>query len=200
MNWNHNIHYHELVMSAISPRCRRALDVGCGRGELAQKLARQADEVFAIDVDRECLAFAKAVPGGEANITFVQGSVLEHPLPEGSFDLVVAMASLHHLPLREALERFRKLLRPGGILIVVGLYRAVTHIDHAIDAIALPISWAIRSLKGTQKVGAPALGAPPLKDPAETLRDIRTECESSLPGGVLRRRLFFRYSFIWQKP
>ncbi len=103
MTWNHNVHYHDVVLNAVPAGCRRALDVGCGRGELAQKLARRCNEVVAIDLDHQALAFARAAPGGEPNVVFMQGDFLEQPLLEGSFDFVVSVATLHHLPLRAAL-------------------------------------------------------------------------------------------------
>jgi hypothetical protein len=36
--WNHNSHYHDLLLAAVPPGCRRALDVGCGLGTFARKL------------------------------------------------------------------------------------------------------------------------------------------------------------------
>jgi 2-polyprenyl-3-methyl-5-hydroxy-6-metoxy-1,4-benzoquinol methylase len=33
--WNHNIHYHPVVLDALPPDCERVLDVGCGEGLLA---------------------------------------------------------------------------------------------------------------------------------------------------------------------
>jgi ubiquinone/menaquinone biosynthesis C-methylase UbiE len=194
MRWNHNTHYHDVVLRVIPPSCRRALDVGCGRGDLAQKMARQCQEVVGIDAEPGCLAFARAASRQRSNLTFVQGDVLAQPFPENSFDFVAAVASLHHLPIRPALKRFGQLLRPGGTLAVIGLYRDDTVADHAIGCIALPISWTIRRLRGESEVGAP------ICDPLETLRDIRDACDATLPGGVFRRRLFFRYSFVWRKP
>lgn len=132
------------------------------------------------------------------------GSEAEHNLParrrvgysfqEEEFDFIVAVATLHHLPLQGALEQLRGLLRPGGVLAVVGLYRAATPVDYAVASVAMPVSWVIRTLKGEDDVGAP------LQEPKETLRDIRGAFEALLPGGIFRRRLFFRYSFIWRKP
>jgi hypothetical protein len=49
-------------------------------------------------------------------------------------------------------------------------------------------------LKGSEEVGAP------LHDPAETLREIRKASESAIPGAIVRRRLFFRYTLTWTKP
>ncbi len=193
MSWNHNVHYHGFVMSELPLGCRRALDVGCGRGALARKLARSCQQVVAIDIDQGCVDHARTSANGQPNITFLNCDVLTQSFQPRSFDFVVAVATLHHLPLRNALERFRDLLRPGGVLVIVGLYRIATPVDYIFSATALPISWAIRFSRGEEKVGTP------LQNPTETLRTIREECNFVLPGAVLRRRLFFRYTVVWRK-
>jgi len=193
MGWNHNTQYHDFVLSAVPKGCRRALDVGCGEGALARKLARSCEEVVGIDADAGCIARAKAAADAGQNITFVQGDVLVHPLQRGGFDFVVTVATLHHLPLRAALQRLSDLVRPGGVLVVVVLYRIVTPVDYAFSATALPISWAIRLLRGDERVGAP------IREPSETLRTIRREADSILTGAVVRRQFFFRYTLLWKK-
>ena len=47
---------------------------------------------------------------------------------------------------------------------------------------------------GTTHVGAP------IKDPVETIAEIRTACAAVLPGATFRRHMLFRYSVIWRKP
>jgi len=184
-SWNHNVHYYSWVLKQVPPGCKRALDVGCGRGMLTQRLAERCEEVVGIDKELE-------LPGGERNITFIQGDVLTEPLQVGSFDFIVAVASLHHLPLREGLERFKGFLRPGGVLVIVGLYDEVTPIDYVWAALAMPLSRLIRMVRGEAEVGAP------LQDPRQGLREIRRECAAALRGSVVRRRLFFRYSVVWR--
>ena len=193
MSWNHNVHYHGFVMSQIPPGCGRALDVGCGLGAMARKLAGSCREVVAIDADQGCVERARESTSGRPNITFVVGDVLTEPFQAGSFDFVTVVAALHHLPLRDALIRFRDLLSPGGVLVIVGLYRIATPVDYLVSAIALPISWVMRLSRGEEEVGAP------LQSPRETLGAIDEQCKSVLPGAVLRRRLFFRYSVVWRK-
>ena len=192
--WNHNIHYHGIVMNSVPSNCRCSLEVGCGQGLLAQKLAGRCEEVIAIDVDPGCLSQAKAANSSKARITFVEGDVMTHPFSRGAFDLITAVATLHHLPLRPALSRFRDLLRSGGVLAVVGLYRAHALEDYALAAAALPMSWMFRCLHRHADVGAP------LQDPRETLREIRSACDALLPGAVFKRHLLFRYSLVWRKP
>jgi SAM-dependent methyltransferase len=192
--WNHNIHYHHIALRATPADCNRVLDVGCGQGLFARKLAQYCREVIAIDSDRTTLDRGNSLSGLEPRIRLVEGDVMTYPLCEGSFDLVTAIAVLHHLPLRSALVRFRQLLRPGGILVVIGLYRLHLLEDYAFAAAAVPTSWMIRLLRGRAEVDAP------LQEPSETLREIRAACNDLLPGGKFRRHLLFRYSFIWRKP
>src|SRR5215472_17089613 len=192
--WNHNIHYHDFVLLSAAPGCRRALDVGCGRGLLARSLAQNCREVIAIDLDRGAIAEARAGGDREGRIKFVEGDVMKYPFPDDNFELIAAVATLHHLQLRPALARFRKLLRPGGVLAIIGLYRGATLSDRAFAAAAFPVSWGLRAFRGYADVGAP------VENPKETLLEIRSACDMLLPGASLRRRLLFRYSLIWRKP
>ena len=91
MTWNHNIHYHEVALAAVPSGCHNAVDVGCGRGDLARKLAPGCREVLALDVDSACLKNAQSAP----NFTFQQGDIFTHPLEDESFDFITAVATLH---------------------------------------------------------------------------------------------------------
>jgi trans-aconitate methyltransferase len=125
---------------------------------------------------------------------FVEGDVMTHPFPNDSFDLIAAVAVLHHLPLGLALTRFQNLLRTGGVLAVVGLYRAHTLEDYAWAAAAFPASWMLRCVRRQVDVAAP------VQEPKETLHEIRSACDRLLPGADFRRHLLFRYSITWRKP
>src|SRR5580658_1726509 len=139
--WNHNIHYHDVVLRSIPPGCRRALDVGCGEGHLARQLVSCCEEVIALDRDYGVLEQARAATVKGERVTFVQGDAMVHPFSDESFDLISSVATLHHLPLRPALQRFRDLLRRGGVLAIVGLYRMHSFPDYALAAAAVPTSW-----------------------------------------------------------
>ncbi len=84
----------------------RVLEVGCGRGALALAVSRLGYQVDAIDPDAPAGAIFRAVS-------------LEEFSDPGPFDAVLANLSLHHIPdLGGALAKIRRLLRPGGRLIV----------------------------------------------------------------------------------
>ena len=191
--WNRNIHYHGVVLDAVPAGCRRALDAGCGRGWLARDLAPRCGEVVAIDADRDTLARARAATAADRRITFVDGDVMTYPFEPGSFDLVAAIAMLHHVPLDAGLARLRHLLRPGGVLAIIGLH-ALRPLDYTQALAAIPVTLAYRLAYGFTEVGAP------IKDPVETIGEIRAACAAALPGAVFRRHLLFRYSIVWRKP
>jgi SAM-dependent methyltransferase len=191
--WNHNIHYYDLALRSIPSPCLRALDVGCGTGMLARQLAGRCREVVAIDLSRDALSRARGDSALNDHIILIEGDVLTCPFVNESFDFIVAVASLHHLPLRPALLQLQSLLRPGGVLAIIGLYKNRTPEDYAWAGAAVPISWIMRVVRRYLDVTAP------VQAPKETLSEIRQACESLLPGSIVRRRLFFRYSVIWCK-
>ena len=119
---------------------------------------------------------------------------MDHDFEPASFDVIATIATLHHLPLSQALERFKQLLRPGGTLMIIGLYRLHTASDFAYALAALPVSWWLRWTKNYEEVAAP------MRDPDETLAEVIACVARVLPGVSITRRLLFRYSLVWQKP
>jgi len=191
--WNRNIHYHGVVLDAVPPNCRRALDVGCGDGLLASALASRCGEVVAIDVDAKTIRRARAAHR-RPNLSFVEADVMTHHFAERSFDFIASIATLHHLPLQPALERFHCLLRPGGVLAVIGLYRTRTLTDLAYALVAKPTSEWLRVTRDYEPVMAP------IRDPSETFSELEDSITAILPGASIMRRLLFRYSILWRKP
>jgi methylase of polypeptide subunit release factors len=56
--WNINIHYDGKLDKCVPAHAASALDVGCGDGFLAARLAQRVPNVVAVDVDRPVLALA----------------------------------------------------------------------------------------------------------------------------------------------
>ncbi len=102
------------VIGAIGPlRGLRVLDLGCGKGRFATRLAEGGAEVVGIDLSAAMLAQA----GGIAR---ARASARRLPFADGSFDALVAVEVLEHVGAVEpVLREARRVLRPGGRLAVV---------------------------------------------------------------------------------
>jgi SAM-dependent methyltransferase len=202
--WNHNIHYHPVVMAAIPSRCDSALDVGCGTGLLTRKLSAVVPHVTGVDRDEQSITIARSLAGPASGIEYVHGDFRHLPLEAGSFGLVTAVASLHHMDSAAALTRMRDLLRPGGVLVVIGLARdGWSPRDLAVEIPALVINRVQLFLHRPSWRNGEAgtdYKPPVVWPPAETYQEIRALASRLLPGMRYRRHLYWRYSICWRKP
>lgn len=194
-SWNHNTVYHAALLRRIPRGPIRSLDIGCGDGTFAVKLAAASSTVIAIDPDDDQVALARTRCANLENIRVVQGDFMTVQLEPGSFDLITALAALHHLPFVDALERISLLLRPGGRLIVLGVWTDdVTRFDHLRNQLAGRLNRLLRRLWGPDQMCAPAVM------PTLSLVEVRTQLVEILPGASIRRRLLWRYIVVWNKP
>jgi len=108
-----------------------AVDLGCGPGHLAVKLAQLASglRVTGLDLSDGMLARAEGrarQAGLGDRVLFCQGDAAQIPFPDGSLDLVVSTLSLHHWRDPVAvLDEIARVLRPGGAYLVFDLRRDV---------------------------------------------------------------------------
>jgi SAM-dependent methyltransferase len=189
--WNHNIHYHRVILDAIAPGARRALDVGCGEGMLARRLREMMPEVVGIDTDQASIDTARSGHGG---VEYVLGDFLTYPFEPESFDLIASVATLHHLDAGDALHRMQVLLRPGATLVIVGLARR-TMADLPYEVAGAVATRFLQRRHGLWQHPSPICWPPPL-----TFADMRRLASGLLPGVRYRRHLLWRYSLVWTKP
>ncbi|MET9229842.1 class I SAM-dependent methyltransferase [Lentzea sp. NPDC003310] len=194
LRWDHNAWYRRWLLRQLPSRAGSALDVGCGLGALARSI--EAREVTAIDASARMIERASATSD---EVRWIHGDVLTCEL--GRFDVVTAEASLHHLPLLEGLTRLAGLTAPGGTLVVVGLYRAATWADRAMELVTLPANALVglgKFLRGSRE--QPHDPEMPVVTTAPTLPEIRAAAAGIVPGARIRRRLFWRWSLVWHAP
>ncbi len=95
-------------------RDARVVDIGCGPGSMLSYLG--AVDYTGFDLNESYIAYAKEVFGGRG--TFIQGHVSAvGDQFNGSADIVIAIAVLHHLTDREARDVFKtahSILKPSG--------------------------------------------------------------------------------------
>jgi SAM-dependent methyltransferase len=102
-----------LDVAAVAPGLE-VLDVGCGNGAYLREIrARQAN---AVGCDLSLGMLRSAAP----HTALLNADVIKLPLPENSFDAVLAPHMLYHVPDREAAAyELRRVLRPDGVCVAV---------------------------------------------------------------------------------
>ena len=189
---NHTIDAFRPLLVQVPKGAGTALDVGCGEGFASRALAARGLEVTAIDPDAPSLALAREQE--THGISYLEADVMTADLP-GNYDVIAALAVLHHLPLEPALARFRDLLAPGGLLLVVGLATSVMPRDAARELATVVVNTAGRLAHKEWEQPSPTVWPPPT-----TYDEVRDTSGRLLPGSAFKRHLPWRYTLTWVKP
>jgi SAM-dependent methyltransferase len=206
--WDHNSYYQERLLRALPARCGRVLDVGCGAGQFAARLAERAERVDALD--RSPVMIAEARRTVPASVTCLPGDAATADLPAGAYDAVTSISALHHMDLPVVLPRLAAALRPGGLLIAVSHHRlevprglpaeAVSVLGNNARRAVLLCLPAGRRSRREMYAGHAARPPMPVMDPELTLRQVRAQATAALPGSRVRWLVHWRYELTWRKP
>jgi len=116
---------------APAPR-ERILDIGCGTGVLAARIASRVPGVQVVGVDPDAGALRLAARKGRtaaARVSRCAALGERLPFPDSSFDRVVSSLALHHVPdevKEQVLQEARRVLRPGGTLLLADFDTALS--------------------------------------------------------------------------
>ena len=95
------------------PRPAEILDAGCGSGRNLELLA-PLGAVTGLEPSAASLGVARERAIGPV----IEGSIEEMPFPNRSFDLATSLDVLEHVNDARALRELRRVVRPGGFLLV----------------------------------------------------------------------------------
>jgi demethylmenaquinone methyltransferase/2-methoxy-6-polyprenyl-1,4-benzoquinol methylase len=99
----------------------RVLDVGCGTGFATEGLLERTERVHGLDQSRHQLERAWAKFGKNDRVRFYRGDAERLPFADDAFDAVWSSGSIEYWPDPvAALREFRRVVRPGGGVLVVG--------------------------------------------------------------------------------
>ena len=99
----------------------RVLDVGCGTGFATEGLLERTEQVHGLDQSRHQLERAWAKFGKNDRVRFYRGDAERLPFADDAFDAVWSSGSIEYWPDPvAALREFRRVVRPGGGVLVVG--------------------------------------------------------------------------------
>ncbi len=118
---------HRLIVQAMDPPPDACiLDLGCGTGQLAARLAQQVPHgtVLGVDPAEEMIRVARRRHRRRKNLRFEVGSSDAIPADAGAFDVVSSTISFHHWarPV-ESLRDIARVLKPSGRVLILDLCR-----------------------------------------------------------------------------
>ncbi|HKR00609.1 MAG TPA: class I SAM-dependent methyltransferase [Pyrinomonadaceae bacterium] len=196
--------YANYLLRHFPASCDRALEIGCGFGSMARTIARRAKSVTALDLSPQMIAVARERSTDYPNLNFVLGDFLELDLPAEGYDLIVTLATLHHLPAGVALAKMKALLKPGGVLVLHDMMETDGLVDYAFNAIRLPLSVAVRLWQRgrflPRREVRRAWAEHGRHESYLTPKGVQRLRDEHLPGGRVFRHLLWRYTIVWRKP
>jgi SAM-dependent methyltransferase len=215
--WTQNNHHHKFLLQHVPDDCQNALEVGCGTGAFARRLAERARHVVALDLSPEMIRVARSRSAEFPNLEFHVADAMSWDLPTAHFDCIATIATLHHLPLREMILKLKDALKPSGVLIIHDLFESERNLftapgylpnpdawlDTLLNIVAIGVSVSLRLIHNGRLQPPPqvraAWAAHEQHDTYPKMSDVRKLCADVLPGAGVRKHLLWRYSIIWQK-
>lgn len=195
--------YESFLLAQLPARSGRILEIGCGSGRLARAIAERGGLVTGIDASPEMIRLARSRTRDGARVEFVCGDFSALSMEPETYEAVVSVATLHHLPTVPTLARMKSLLKPGGRLVIHDL-RAPSGIADWLgsawaslfngDAVwwvghRLRQGRALRSAWREHGSGERYFG----------MEEVRGLCETSLRGAKAYWHPLWRYTVVWTK-
>lgn len=185
--WNNNTRWYPRIGEIVSGH-QVVLDVGCGDGTLAGHLASLGHQVIGVDRDSAIL------PPDAPNTHFMLGDAVSLPFENDSFDAVTAVMMLHHTHQELALVEMRRVLKPGGVMVICGTAK-----DRAPSEMLRSLADVPENL--ISRVGTTAWEPGTVKlDATQSWRQTRATIFEMLPGARWERIPGWRYLAVWQRP
>jgi len=191
--WNHNVAYYDWIKNATIA-CKDILDVGCGDGSLIRYLDDGKRMLVGIDVDEGCIKCALDESTSN-NVRFICNRFETYNF-EKKFDAVIFIASIHHMDMTVALNKAKSILRPDGMILIVGLAKPSNFFDWVVEAfrvIPCAIMSKNRHMQSSEENHIPVSYHFP------EMKEIRASADILLPTAKIKYGLFYRYLLLWKK-
>jgi len=114
----------EQAIAAIPSAPERVLELGMGTGETTRRLIEAYPDSWVIGLD----ASADMVFRARENYDDVQLARMEDPLPDGPWDLVIGVLSIHHLSSDQKKNLFRQVRSQARSFVIGDIVKADTQI------------------------------------------------------------------------
>lgn len=202
-NWDHNRQYQKFMLRQIGKKGGRALDIGCGTGEFCKSMLDVCDFVTGIDVAPKMIE--EAVKRNTDNriqylatdaSSFLDGC-------EDCLDIIASIATFHHLNYADILEKCRRALKKGGVLVIQDLYAEKTLRFYLLSLAGMLLNpffmFAKNGRLHVTKEESDVWSGHREDDHYNSIKEIRKIAGSVLEDIQIRRHLFWRYTLVYRK-
>ncbi|HEX5098693.1 MAG TPA: class I SAM-dependent methyltransferase [Polyangiaceae bacterium] len=171
----------------------RALDIGCGNGALLEALATRLASGVGVDVSRGMLAHASKRCARNPKLSFMAIGGPSLPFGDATFDVVTCFLSFRYLDWDPILAEIRRVLAPGGRLLIVDMVAKALSLGDAkllLPSLARHVLGRARDRPFVRDLGA--LTAHPdwekmlTQNPIRAFHEYRWYLESRFPGQRLQ--------------
>jgi ubiquinone/menaquinone biosynthesis C-methylase UbiE len=200
--WTANNHYHSFLLKHVPHQCENALEIGCGTGAFARRLAEHCKRVIGLDLSAEMIRVARSRSSQFDNLEFQLADAMTWDFPQSHFDFICSIATLHHLQQRELFVKMKDALTPRGVLVVLDLVESNSLVERMLDVVGLGMSGGLRLIYNGR------LNPPPevrkvweqhgKHDSYSTVSQMRALADEILAGSTVRRHLLWRYSLVYK--
>ena len=112
-------HLHRYALCLEFVTGKSVVDLASGEGYGSALLAKAAQSVTGVDIDTKSVEYAKRHYIGNPNLKYLVGSCDSVPLPDESVEVVTSFETIeHHDKHEEMMQEIKRILKPGGTLIV----------------------------------------------------------------------------------
>ncbi|MGD9902677.1 MAG: ubiquinone/menaquinone biosynthesis methyltransferase [Vicinamibacterales bacterium] len=149
LSYGRDARWKDRLATAVAPRAGdRVLDLACGTGDIAGRLAAPGVRVCGLDITPRMLQLARAKPAGAA-CSWTTGDMTALPFADASFDVVTTGYGLRNVPdLDGAIGEIVRVLKPGGRFASLDFNRPDSAIVRAVylgylDLVGGVLGWAL---------------------------------------------------------
>ena len=147
--------YFDIVDELVLNKEAVVLDLGCGSGRWTKYIAKKVKLIEAVDPSSAIFSAVK-LNEGEANVRVTQASVSNIPFNDNTFDFVISLGVLHHIPdTQQALIDVVKKIKTGGSILLYlyysldnrgGLYKFIFNVSTFFRLIISKMSHFLKKL------------------------------------------------------
>jgi 2-polyprenyl-3-methyl-5-hydroxy-6-metoxy-1,4-benzoquinol methylase len=195
--------YESFLLTQLPAPCAKVLEIGCGAGRLTRAISGRGATVTGIDASPEMIRLARNRTRDSAGVEFVCGDFSVLSMEPGTYDCVVSVATLHHLPTEQALSRMKSLLRPGGMLVIHDIRSPSGVVDWMVSGLAALVTgdavwWVSQRLREGRAL-RDAWREHGSEERYLTMAEVRSLGETTLPGSRGYWHPLWRYTIVWTK-